>query len=155
MSTCAAAVRPFLSTSHVFSTLCQHVLQRLLQFSALVSYFLHHMNRYRSVCFILHNGLVLPTLCQYVLQRLLHFTALVSYYLHSVNMCCSGYFNFQQWSRITYTVSTCAESVCSFYSTGLVLPTLCQHVLQRLLNFTELVSYYLDYVLMYVAVNTF
>jgi hypothetical protein len=133
----------------------------------MVSYFLYYVNMCSSGYFILQQwslisytmsacaaaitsffitGLILPTLCQHVLQPLLPFSALVSYYLHYVYMCCSRYFLFQHWSRITYTMSTCAAAVTSFFSTGFVLPTLCLHVLQPLLHFTALVSYYLHYI---------
>jgi hypothetical protein len=155
------------STSLVLRIVCQHVLQRLINFSALVSYTLHYVNRCCSGYFILQHwslitytmstcaaavtslhspALLLPTLYQHVQQRILHYKALVSYYLHYVNMCCSGHFIIQHWSLITYTISTCAAAVTSLYSTGLLLPTLCQHVLQRLIHFSALVSNYLHYI---------
>jgi hypothetical protein len=167
MSTCAAAVTSFYSTCFVLPTLYQHVLQRLLHFTTEVSYYLNYIYLCCSGYFILQhwsritytmsacaaavisfysNRLLFPTLCQHVLQRLFHFTVIVSYFLHYVNMCSSGYFILQHWSRITYTMSTCAAAVSAFFSTGLVLPTVCQHVLRRLVHFSALVSYYLHYV---------
>jgi hypothetical protein len=92
------------------------------------------------------TGLVLPTLYQKVKQRLLNFTALVSYDLQYVNMWCRGYIIFQHWSRITYTISTSAAAVTTFFSTGLVLPKICQYVLLQLIHFSTLVSYYLHYI---------
>jgi hypothetical protein len=111
MSICAAAVSPFFSTGLLLATLYQHVLQRILHFSELVSNYLHYINmscnnyddlehaylitynmsNYDAVGIpFFSNDHVLPKLCQQVLQRLVHFTALVSYYQHAVNMCCSG-----------------------------------------------------------------
>jgi hypothetical protein len=145
LSTCAAAVTSFSSPGLIFPTIYQHVLQRLLHFTALVSYYLDYVNRCFNVYFILQYcsrliytmstcvaavtsfyrfGLVLPTTCQLVKQRLLHF---------------------QQWFRISYNITGAAE-VTSFFSTALVLATLSQNMLQRLLQFTSLVSHYLQYV---------
>jgi hypothetical protein len=155
MSTCSAAVIPFFSTCHVLPTLYQHLLQRLLHFSSYFSYSLHYVNMCSIGYFIFQhtspitynmstyaaavspffrNCFELPTVCQHGIQRLVHFSAMVSYYLHYVNMVCSGYFILQHLLRITYTLSTCAAAWNSFFRTGLVLPTICQHVLQRLIT---------------------
>jgi hypothetical protein len=121
-STSAAAFTSFYSTALVLSTLGQNVLQRLLHFSALVSYYLHyvknmlqglHQCQHCSLIFysmsafpaavtsFFRSGLAVLPLYKHVLQWLIHFTALVSYLLHYVSMCCRGYFIFQHWSRIT------------------------------------------------------
>jgi hypothetical protein len=168
-----AAVTSFFSTGLVTPTLCKHVLQRFLHFSARISNFVHYVNMSCNGYVILQhatlitytmstcdeavfpffsNDHVLPTLGQQVLQRLRHFTARVSYYLHSLYMSCRGYFILQQGSHITYTISSCAAAISSFYSTGLVLPTLILHVLQRLFHFTRLISYYIIYVIMFCSV---
>jgi hypothetical protein len=117
-------------------------LQRLLQFSTLVSYYLHYVNMCCSVYFIFSTAILLPTLCQQVLQWIPHYSALVSSYIYYVNMCCSGYFIFQQFSPNKFTMSTCAASVSPSFSTGLVLTAKYQHVLKRLLHFAALISYY-------------
>jgi hypothetical protein len=125
MSTCSAAINSFFSTGLVLSTLGQRLLQRLFYFSALVSYYLHYINKCCSGYSILEHcslityimstcpaviisffsiGLVLPTLSQRVLKRLVYFSALLSNSLHYVNICYSGYFIFQHCSRITYTM---------------------------------------------------
>jgi hypothetical protein len=187
MSSSAAALNSFFSTGLVLTTLCQNLRQRLVQFTSLVSYYLHNVNMCTSVYFILQHcsriiytrstcaaafisffntGLILPTLCQknaaavisfysiyllfptlcqLVLQRLIYFSELFSYYLHYIYICCSGYYILLLWSRIIYILSTCDAAVNSFFNTGLVLTTLYQHVLQRLVHFSALVSYYLHY----------
>jgi hypothetical protein len=122
------------------------MLQRLIHFRAIVSYYVQYVNTCCSVYLIFSTGLVLPRVCQHVLQRLIHFSVLVKFYLHYVKICCSCYSILQHWSGITYTWSTCAAADISFYNTGLVLSTLGQHELQRLHHFSALVSYYLHYV---------
>jgi hypothetical protein len=155
MSNGDAAISQFFSTAHVLPTPFQQVLQRLIHITALVSNYLHPLNMFCSGYFIFKHspripynmstcaaaytslyrtGPALPRLCHHLLQRLLHFTALLSYYLDYVNMCFSVYFILQQWSRITYTMSTFSAVVNFFYSIGLVIPGLCPHVLQRLIH---------------------
>jgi hypothetical protein len=160
MSKCAAAVSSYFSTGPEFPTVGPYVLQWLVHFSALASCYLHYSNMCCSGYFIIENWSritfilstwaatvtsfysthpLLPTICQLVIQRVFHFSATITYYLHNVNRFFSGYFILQHWSRITYTLKTCAAAVTSFYMTGLVLPSICHHVLQRLLHFTALV----------------
>jgi hypothetical protein len=135
------------STGLLLAIQCHHVLLRLIHFSALLSNYLQYVNMWWTGFYIFFStGLVLPTLCQHLLQRIGHFSALVSYDLHYVNIWCSGYLIFHNWSRITYTISTCAEEVTTFFSTNLVLPTICQYVLHHLIHFSTLVSYYLHYI---------
>jgi hypothetical protein len=122
MSICAAAVTLIYSTALLLPTLCQNMLQRLLHFSVLHSYYLHYINICCSGYLIFQHlsritytistcaaadssffntALVLPTLYQRVQKRLVHLQAVVSYYLPYVNNCCSGYIIFQHCSRIT------------------------------------------------------
>jgi hypothetical protein len=145
MSTCAAAVSNIFSTGLVLPTLCLHVLQRLLHFSGMIRYYIQYIYMCCSGHFIIQHCSLISYTMSARAQRLLHFRALVSYYLQYVHMFCSVYFIFQHCSRIAYSIPTCAAAVTSFYSTGLLLPTLFQHVLQRLLHFSALVSYYLHY----------
>jgi hypothetical protein len=147
MSTSAEAITSFFSTGLVLHTLCQNVLNRLLHFSALVSYYLHYFYMCNSGYFIFSTGLVLATLCQEVLQRSRHFTELLSYYLKYTNMCGNGYFILQHMSLITYNLSAfLMQRFSSIYSTGLKLFTIVLHGLQRLLHFSALISYYRNYV---------
>jgi hypothetical protein len=167
MSTCASGVTSFFRAGLVFlhyDNLCcsgffifQHgsrIPYTMSTCAAAVSPFFQHWSRityiistwYATVTSFYSTRPLLPTLCQLVMQRLFHFSATITYYLHYVNTFCSGYFILKHWSRITYTLSTCAAAVISFFSTALILPTLWHHVLQRVLHFTALVSYYLDYV---------
>jgi hypothetical protein len=126
-------------------TLCQHVLQRLLQFQhwSTITYNMSTCGA-EDISFYI-TGLVLPKICEHVLQRLLNFSAIVSYYLHYINKCCSGYSILQHWPLITDTMSAGCVAITSFFSTGLLIPTLCQLVLQGLLHFSGLLSYYLHY----------
>jgi hypothetical protein len=121
MSKYGAAVISFFSTDLILTTLYRHVLQRLLHFPTLFSYYLHYSNM----------GCSDKTIFQH---------------LHYAYMCWSIYFIFQDLSVITYNISTCAAAVISLYSSLLLLPTLCQHVLQRLPHFTALVSNNLHYI---------
>jgi hypothetical protein len=133
----------FFRTALGLPTICQNVLHRFLHFSSRVSNFIHYVNMCEAVSPFFSTGLVLPTLYQHVLQRLLHFSELVSYYLHYINMSYNGYVVLQNESLITYNMSTYDAAGIPFFSNDHVLPTLCQLVLQRLLQFTSLVSYYL------------
>jgi hypothetical protein len=138
------AVSPFFRTGLVLPTLYQHVQQRLLHFSELVSYYLYYIN-------MIYNGYVVLQNASLITYNMSNcdaagIPATITYYLQYVNRFCSGYFILQHWSRITKTLSTCAVAVISFFSIGLVLPRLWPHVLQRLIHFRALDSYYLHYV---------
>jgi hypothetical protein len=112
-------------------------------FSAIVSYYLEYVNICCSAHFIFQHWTHITYTMLNDLQPLVQFTALLSYYLNCVNMCCSGYFILQPWSRIIYNSSTWAAPFNSFFSTDLVLPKLCQNMLQRLIHFQQwpLISY--------------
>jgi hypothetical protein len=148
MSTYAAGGNSFFITGLELPTLCQNILQRLIHISVLLSYYLQYINLCcRGYLIFQHFSLITYTM-SHMLQLLVHFSPLVSYYLHYINICCSGKTISQHWSRITYPMSICATAVTSFFSTALVLPKIYQNELQRLIQFTALASYYLNYVSM-------
>jgi hypothetical protein len=148
MSTNAAGGNSIFITGLELPTVCQNMLQRLIHISVLLSYYLQYINICCSGYLIFQHFSLITYTMSHMLQLLVHFSPLVSYYLHYINICCSGKTISQHWSGITYPMSICATAITSFFSTALVLPKIYQNELQWLIQFTALVSYYLNYVSM-------